>query len=56
MTIQEAYDRGQWDSIRHKSPLFRSTRHGIVAEIDDPMSDDWSDAARKAYLAGYNSE
>jgi len=56
MRQTDAYQRGQQDAARDRPAIFRSTRaHGIVAEGDDPMADNWSDQDRQEYLAGYNS-
>lgn len=54
MTAREAYERGKRDAERNVSPIFRSTRMGIIAEVDDPMSDYWSDEDRFHYLQGYD--
>lgn len=56
-TKADAYARGFRDASRDRPPIFRSTTsRGIVAEIDDPLADEWSEAARRAYLEGYYGE
>ena len=54
MTAQQAYERGKHDAKRERAPIFRSTRMGIVATVDDDMSDEWSDEDRFHYLQGYD--
>ena len=51
-----AWERGNSDARKNRSPIFRSTRaNGIVANGDDPMADNWDEEARSAYLAGFNA-
>jgi hypothetical protein len=53
----QAYSRGIYDADRDRPPIFRSTTsRGIVAEIDDELADEWSQAERSAYLEGYYGE
>jgi hypothetical protein len=56
ITLVEAYERGRADAAKERAPLFRSTRaHGILANSDDALADDWNKTARRAYLDGYAS-
>jgi transcription initiation factor TFIIIB Brf1 subunit/transcription initiation factor TFIIB len=54
-----AFARGRRDADRNRGPLFRRTARGIVAQCGDEwsedMSDGWNDAARRAYLEGYEA-
>jgi hypothetical protein len=55
-TETPAFIRGRYDAQRDRAPIFRSTRaYGIVAEIDDPLADEWDDTARADYLRGYDA-
>ncbi len=54
-TTASAYERGVYDASRDRAPLFRSTSaRGIVSTSEDPLSDEWSQIARQAYLDGYD--
>lgn len=50
------FERGKQDFDRDKSPIFRKTQKGIVADIDDPMADEWSKEKREGYIDGYSYE
>ena len=52
----EAFQRGIDDATKGRPRIFRETRaHGIVAEIDDCLADQWSEQDRRDYLDGYDS-
>lgn len=54
MTAQQAYERGKDDARRDRAPIFRNTRHGYEATVDDDMADDWTQEDRFHYLQGYD--
>lgn len=56
MTKEEAFKRGLRDASKGKGPLFRVCRKtmSLVSTIDDPMSDEWDDEVRVAYMCGYD--
>jgi len=50
---QYSFERGKRDALREKSPLWKRTKNGIVTDIDDPMSDFWSEDQKLSYVEGY---